>query len=104
MSYYFTATLYVEPPIPTIAVKNNTILGIFTDPTPGLGYLGDMYTSWIDWEEDLRAFSLEHPGHLFRLDAYDDNGNNWISYFKDGKHQMCEAEITYPDYDPELLT
>lgn len=63
-----------------------------------------MTTTWYDWREDMKEFSLRHPGVLFTLEGEGSSpGDSWIAYFKDGKMQECRAKITYDEYDPEKM-
>jgi len=59
---------------------------------------------WYEHEDDMRAFSLEHPGVLFEMTGEgEENEDMWRKYFKDGKMQRCEARITFDDFDENKL-
>ena len=59
---------------------------------------------WYDHEEDMRAFSLKHPGVLFEMTGEgEENEDMWRKYFKDGKMQVCKARITFDDFDEKKM-
>lgn len=67
-------------------------------------YSGDNETSWYEYEEDLKSFSLESPGRVIVCHGIgENNGDIWDLYVKDGKTQRCEAEIIIPPYDESKL-
>lgn len=51
----------------------------------------------------IKEFSLKYPDLLFILNATDSESNDWITYFKNGKHQECMGVISYPEYNEALL-
>ena len=67
---------------------------------------GDTYDSckWYDHEEELIDFSKDHPDLLFTLNGEgEDSGDMWFKYFKNGKIQRCQANITFDEYDESKL-
>lgn len=59
---------------------------------------------WYDHIKDLTKLSKKYPDLIFRLmGAGDSNEDLWHHYFKDGKSQICEAKITFDEYNPDLL-
>lgn len=59
---------------------------------------------WESHENDLREFSKEYNDYLFTLFGEGDKiENNWIKYFKNGKMQFSEGEITFEDFDKKKL-
>lgn len=61
---------------------------------------------WYDHENDLKEFSSrpKYKDVLFALSGIGENeGDIWIKYFKNGKMQVCEAEIVYPSFDESKL-
>lgn len=60
--------------------------------------------SWYDHEDDLKAFSLLHPGVLFILEC---KGDSWhgaeVVYAMDGRSYRQEGEMTFPKFDPREL-
>lgn len=56
--------------------------------------------TWYDHDDDMLALSLAYPDILFTLEGNgEDNGDLWITYYKNGKMQECAAEVVYPPYD-----
>ena len=67
-------------------------------------YPFDDSTKWYDFEKDMREVSKQHPSVLLELSGEgEENGDLWKAYFKDGKMQMCKAEIVYKNFDEVLL-
>lgn len=67
------------------------------------GDTGDA-TKWYGFDEDLIEISKKHPDNLFTLQgAGEENGDIWVCYFKHGKKQMCEAKITFAEFNEEEL-
>lgn len=63
---------------------------------------GEYYseTKWYDHENYLKSFSVLHPNALFVLYGIgEDDEDMWVKYFKNGKMQVCKAQITYEDFD-----
>ena len=62
-------------------------------------------TKWYESDEDMKAFSLKHPGVLFEMSrGGEERDDNSITYYKDGKMQCCGATITYDEFDESKLT
>lgn len=60
--------------------------------------------SWHDFEEDMRLISSTFPDYLFEVHGEgEESEDKWDAYFLNGKHQHCQAEISYPPYDPAKL-
>jgi hypothetical protein len=59
---------------------------------------------WYEWEEEMRAFSLKYPNHLFHLHGEGEgSGDIWDATFKNGKAHIRQAEIhIYPFDENEL--
>jgi len=65
----------------------------------------DGHLTWYDHEENLKEYSKKYPNTVFHLSVEgEENGDMAQKYFKNGKMQICKAEITFPDYDEALLT
>ncbi len=61
-------------------------------------------TGWDSMDDDMKAFSLKHPGVVIWVrwdgDETDDMG---YAYYKDGKMQSCPVQISYDEYDESKL-
>lgn len=90
---------------------NSDLIERFVTETDGVDYALDSYgctnesCSWYEHEDQLKSFSLFHPETIFELHGEGEDGatDTWIKYFQDGKMQVCEAKITFNDFDPEKL-
>lgn len=59
---------------------------------------------WYEHEEQLIEFSKLYPNVIFKLKGEgEESGDLWIKYFKNGKHQYCEAIVTFEEYDETKL-
>lgn len=57
---------------------------------------------WYDHEEDMVEFSKKFPDVTFKL--YGEGGERddiWDKYFRNGKKQLCPAEIIIPSINEE---
>jgi len=64
----------------------------------------DGHLTWYDHEKDLKEFSKKYPNTVFHLSVEgEENGDMSDKYFKNGKMQICKAEITFPPYDESKL-
>ena len=61
-------------------------------------------TKWYSHKEDLLKFSEVYPNALFKLSGIgEESGDIWAEYYKNGKSQLCTAEIVIPDFNPKHL-
>lgn len=61
-------------------------------------------TKWYESDEEMKAFSLKHPGVLFEMYREgEDNDDLSKTYYKDGKMQQSGAIITYDEFDESKL-
>ena len=67
-------------------------------------YLFDDVVKWYNFEEDIRAYSKNHPNTVFELSGEgEESGDLWKAYFQNGKMQMCRAKIIYDEFDESKL-
>jgi hypothetical protein len=60
---------------------------------------------WYDHEKDLKDFSKKYPDEIFTLTGIGEEfPDAWKLYVKNGKSQLCKAEITYPKFDESKLS
>ncbi len=59
---------------------------------------------WYDFALDMKQLSLEFPDTIFCLEGDgEENGDVWKAYYKNGKAQMCPAQITFEPFDESKL-
>ena len=59
---------------------------------------------WYDSEENMKEISLLYPDTLFKLYGDgEDSEDFWIQYYKNGKMQHIDGEITFEDFNPDKL-
>ncbi len=59
---------------------------------------------WYGFENDMRVLSAQFPAVLFTLEGEgSDKSDIWKAYFLRGKMQMCEAKITFDEFDVQKL-
>ncbi len=62
-------------------------------------------SKWYEHEEEVKAFSLDHPESLFTLNGIgEESPDVWVKYFKNGKMQVSRAEIILAPFDESKLT
>jgi len=72
----------------------------------GYGGSNGMFDSvkWYTWQEDMKIVSEMFPDHLINLSGVgEEKDDQWKAYFKNGRYQICHAEITFPPYDESKL-
>lgn len=70
----------------------------------GVWYPSDN-VKWYEHDAFMVSLSLKFPNVLFTLSGEgEEAGDLWRSYYKNGKHQLCDAVITYPEYDESKMT
>jgi hypothetical protein len=108
MGYYSSFTLGTRiPPAPTHAKIMEDLRGQFEEANFALDAAGaaEESSKWYDHEENLKEFSRQYPSVVFVLQGEgEENEDMWIKYFKNGKMQKAEAQITLEDYDENKLT
>lgn len=64
----------------------------------------ESHITWYEHEEDLKEFSKKYPDLVLHLSVEgEEQGDMSQKYFKNGKMQICRAEINFPDYDENKL-
>lgn len=61
-------------------------------------------TKWYSFEGDMQEYSKKYPDLIFKVEGLGEEPlDYWIAYFKNGKMQMCPAQITFDEYDESKL-
>lgn len=61
-------------------------------------------TKWYDHEEHMRALSIRFPTFLFTVTGDgEEQGDQWIKYFVNGKMQEARAQITFDRFTKDKL-
>lgn len=58
-------------------------------------------SKWYEHDEDMAALSKTFPDAVFHLRGEgEESGDIWEKHYKNGKVQVCRAEIVIPPYNP----
>lgn len=56
--------------------------------------------TWRSHIEDMTNLSKKYPKMCIALyGECEDSNDRWVAYFKDGKSEVLEATINYPEFD-----
>ncbi len=70
----------------------------------GPNELRNYHAKWYEHEDNMRTFSKLYPKILFTVEGHgEESGDEWRRYYKNGKCQIAQAEITYPPFDESKL-
>jgi hypothetical protein len=59
---------------------------------------------WYKHEQDMKEYSKRHPTVLFTVDwDGEEQGDSGTRYFKNGKMQVCKAEMIVAPFDESKL-
>lgn len=59
---------------------------------------------WYTHEQDMKELSKIYPETTFLLEGEgEESGDIWRKYFKNGKMQVCKAEIVFHAFDESKL-
>ncbi len=59
---------------------------------------------WYRHEKDMKVISKIYPDILFILEGIGEESEDmWMKYFKNGKMQVCKAEIVFPAFNEDLM-
>ena len=59
---------------------------------------------WYNHEKHMKELSKIYPDTTFLLEGEgEESGDIWQKYFKNGKMQVCKAEIVFPAFDESKL-
>ena len=66
--------------------------------------LCNYHAKWYEHEEQMKELSKLHPEVLFTVEGNgEEAGDHWRRYYKYGKVQVAQAEITFPPFDESQL-
>ena len=57
---------------------------------------------WYNHVEDMEKLSKQFPSCVFKLECYGEDGETWIVYYQDGRHEICVGKIVYDE--PQTIT
>ena len=93
-----------------IVKGDNSLIDAFRDVSEDAQYAIDSNggseesCKWYDHQDELKKFSLLHPDALFKLSGEgEDSGDIWREYYRNGKMQLCRAQIVFAGFDSSLL-
>jgi hypothetical protein len=105
-----TATIVIQGKFVNASIIFQNFDKILPEIAKQLGYMDEISIvsydefHWPALEIDMCNFSKQWPEAIFRLDGYSPaNGSYFRYYFHNGKMQFSEEQITFDDYDENLL-
>lgn len=76
--------------------------------TKACGNYGDPFqeaNKWYDHDTDMIRFSKMYPDILIELSGEgEENGDQWKSYYKNGKMKLIRPEIVWPEFKESMLS
>ena len=70
----------------------------------GYNYCFEDSIKWYDFDIDMKKLSLKHPNTVFKLNGNgEENGDIWVSYYKNGKSHYNKAVIVLDEYNENNL-
>lgn len=67
--------------------------------------LFDDKIKWYDCEEDMKAYSKNHPNVVFGINGEgEENGDIWKAYFQNGKMFKTKAKLMFEEFSTEKLS
>lgn len=61
-------------------------------------------TKSYNLSDSILSLSTTFPMVVFRLEGSgEENNDNWVCYYRDGKKQYCKGVITYDDFNEDKL-
>lgn len=102
MDYYTQYTLSTPNDCaPDTDAIESTIKGISGYP---IKFGGGGERTWYGHQNDMLKLSKIYPDVLFKLEGVGEEFEDiWVKYFKNGKMQVCKAEIVFPPYDESKM-
>lgn len=99
MGYYTNYSLSADKELPeTFGDNFESVTGYILD---GMDLY---YAKWYDHDKDMKKISTLYSDILFTLKGEgEEPGDLWIAYYKNGKVQLENAQITYSPFDESKL-
>jgi len=107
MGYYTHYSLEINRSDFSEELEDVLTLNDYCDYSPLMGFFnGDADScKWYNHEEDMLKLSKDFPDILFTLKGEgEEAGDLWVKYFKGGKKQVANAQISYELFDEKKLT
>jgi len=68
-------------------------------------YCFDDQIKWYDCEDNMREYSKKYPDTVFSIEGEgEEAGDLWHAFYKNGKMQLCRAQVTFAPYDESELS
>lgn len=74
----------------------------YNDCTKTLYFDGWEEQKWYEHDEDMEEISKQFPSCVFKLDCNGEDGDRWIVFYQNGKHELCQSKIVYEE--PKKIT
>ena len=69
-----------------------------------IGFDRNASRKWYTHQQDMKELSKIYPETTFLLEGEGEESEDiWRKYFKNGKMQVCKAEIVFPAFDESKL-
>ena len=70
----------------------------------GYSWCFDDSIKWYNCHNDMKNFSKKYPNTIFKIIGEgEEAGDIWHAYFQNGKMQLCEAQITFEEFNKQQL-
>ena len=107
MGYYTDYELRISTQAECDISELGVNLSALLDKVTGYEWDGGLELSevkWYNYDEDMIKISKQLPQILFTLEGDgEEHGDQWVTYYQNGKKQHVRANVTFEPFDPAKL-